>query len=197
MATAAMISCEETRQAYAKTRARQQLHAYLDRWLDGLEAHMPDDTPSLEELTQAVCARRQELTGKVAEALVEQPHGRLLHQRTMWCPPCQCLLPARPAPPRTAHTMVGEVALCRPDFYGPHCQQGCAPLDEALQRSERRKPWDMQKAGARLAAEVPFETAQELLAELAVGQTWRPVVVLASDGAFVPTRRCGACKRPG
>ena len=124
--------------------------------------------------------------------------------------------------------MVGEVALCRPDFYGPHCQQGCAPLDEALQRSERRKPWDMQKAGARLAAEVPFETAQERcaeltglslsdhtghavggelsyqldvlevrptaaamaerVAELAVGQTWRPVVVVASDGAFVPTR---------
>jgi hypothetical protein len=113
MATAAMISFEETRQAYAKTRARQQLHAYLDRWLDGREAHMPDDTPSLEELTQAVLAMRQELTGKVAEARVEQQHGRLLHQRPMSCPPCQCLLPARPAP-RTVHTMVGEVALCRP-----------------------------------------------------------------------------------
>jgi hypothetical protein len=46
--------------------------------LDGLEANRPDDTPSLEELTQAVLAMRQELTGKVAEALVEQQHGRLL-----------------------------------------------------------------------------------------------------------------------
>jgi hypothetical protein len=54
MAMAAMISFEETRQALAKTRARQQLHAQLDRWLDGLEAHMLEDTPSLEELTQAV-----------------------------------------------------------------------------------------------------------------------------------------------
>jgi len=88
MATAAIISCEETRQAFAKTRARHQLHAYLDRWLDGLEANMPDDTPSLEELTQAVFAMRQELTGKIAEALVEQQHGRLLHQRTMSCPQC-------------------------------------------------------------------------------------------------------------
>jgi hypothetical protein len=228
MATAAIISFEETRQAYAKTGARQQLHAYLDRWLDGLEANMPDDTPSLEELTQAVFAMRQELTGKVAEALVEQQHGRLLHQRTMLCPQCQCLLPARPAPPRTVHTMVGEVALCRPYFYCPHCQQGFAPLDEALQLSERRKQWDMQKAGARLAAEVPFETAQELftqltglslsdhtihavagelsqelgvlqvsptaaemaqrVAEMAAGKTWRPIMVLAIDGAFVPTR---------
>jgi hypothetical protein len=31
---------------------------------------------------------RQELTGKIAEALVEQQHGRLLHQRTMSCPQC-------------------------------------------------------------------------------------------------------------
>jgi hypothetical protein len=120
------------------------------------------------------------------------------------------------------------VALARPYFYCPPCQQGFAPLDEALQLSERRKQWDRQKAGARWAAEVPFETAQELfaeltglslsghtvhavvgelsheldvlevsptaaaiaerVAELAAGKTWRPVLVLAIDGAFVPTR---------
>jgi hypothetical protein len=228
MATAAIIPFEETRQAFAKTRARQQLHAYLDRWLDGLEANMPDAPPSLEELTQAVFAMRQELTGKITEALVEQRHERLLHQRTLLCPHCQCLLPARAAPPRTVHTMVGEVSLCRPYFYCMHCQQGFSPLDDTLQLSNRRKQWDMQKAGARLAAEVPFETAQELFAELtglslsdhtvhevagelsqelgvlevsptaaeiadrvaemAVGKKWRPVLVLAIDGAFVPTR---------
>ena len=228
MATAAIISLEETRQALAQSRARHQLHAYLDHWLDSLEAHMPDDTPSLEELTQAVFAMRQALTGKITEALVEQRHARALRQRTMPCPNCQRILPARPAPPRTVHTLVGEVSLSRPYFYCLHCQQGFSPLDEALQLSERRKQWDVQKAGARLAAEVPFETAQELFAELtglslsdhtvhevagelshelgvlevsptaaeithrvaemAAGKTWRPVLVLAIDGAFVPTR---------
>jgi hypothetical protein len=34
MAAAAVISFEETRQSFAKTRARQQLHAYLDGWLE-------------------------------------------------------------------------------------------------------------------------------------------------------------------
>ena len=108
------------------------------------------------------------------------------------------------------------------------CQQGFAPLDDALQLSERRTPWDLQQAAARLAAEVPFETAQELftqltglslsdhtihavagelshelgvlevsptaaemaqrVAEMAAGKTWRPIMVLAIDGAFVPTR---------
>ena len=43
---------------------------------------MPDDPPSLEELTQAVFAMRQELTGKITEALVEQRHAPVLHQRT-------------------------------------------------------------------------------------------------------------------
>jgi hypothetical protein len=228
MATAAVISLEETRQAFAQTRARQQLHAYLDGWLERVEANMPDDMPSLEELTQAVFALRQELTGQITEALVAQRHGQVLHQRTLPCPHCQRLLPARPAPPRTVHTMVGEVSLSRPYFYCPQCQQGFAPLDDALQLSERRTQWDLQQAAARLAAEVPFATAQELftqltglslsdhtihavagelshelgvlevsppaaemaqrVAEMAAGKTWRPVMVLAIDGAFVPTR---------
>jgi hypothetical protein len=228
MATAAVISFEEPRRAFAKTRARQQLHAQLDRWLDRLEAHMREDTPSLEELTQAVFAMRQELTGKITEALVAQGHGALLEQRTLPCPQCHRLLPARPAPARTVHTMVGEVSLSRPYFYCPHCQQGFAPLDDALQLSERRTQWDLQQAAARLVAEVPFATAQELftqltglslsdhtmhavagelshelgvldvsptaaqiadrVAEMAAGKPWRPVLVLAIDGAFVPTR---------
>jgi Uncharacterised protein family (UPF0236) len=228
MATAAVISFEESRQAFAKTRARQELHAYLDRWLERVEANMPDDTPSLEALTQAVFALRQELTGKITEVLVAQRHAQGLNQRIMPCPHCQRPLPARPAPPRTVHTMVGEVSLARPYFYCPDCQQGFAPLDDALQLSERRTQWDMQQAATRLAAEVPFETAQELftqlsglplsdhtihavagelsqelgvlevsptaaemaqrIAETAAGKTWRPILVLAIDGAFVPTR---------
>jgi hypothetical protein len=66
MATAAVLSFEETNQAFAKTRARQQLHAQLDRWLDGLEAHITEDTPSLEARIQAVCAVRPEWTGQMA-----------------------------------------------------------------------------------------------------------------------------------
>lgn len=70
MAAAAVISFEETRPSFAKTRARQQLHAYLDGWLDRLEANMPDDTTSLEALTQAVFTMRQELTGRIDPKVV-------------------------------------------------------------------------------------------------------------------------------
>jgi len=228
MAPAAVLSVEETRQTFAKTRARHHLHADVDVWLDTLEAPMSDDPPSLEEVTQAVFAMRQEWTGKITESLVAQRHAQVLQQRTWACPHGQRLLAARPAPPRTGHTMVGEVSLARPYVYCMPCQQGFSPVDEALQRSERRTPWDRQQAGARVAAAVPFETAQELfaaltgrslsdppvhavagelshelgvlevsptaaeiahrVAEMAAGKTWRPVLVLAIDGALVPTR---------
>jgi hypothetical protein len=229
MATAAVISFEDAREALAKTRPRPQLHGQLDRWLDGLAAHVADDSASLEALTQAVCARRQELTGTITEALVAPRHAPRLHQRLMPCPHGQRLLPARPAPPRPVHTLVGEVALSRPDCYGRHCQQGFAPLDDALQRSGRRTPWDWQQAAARRAAAVPCATAQALCTpltgrswsahtshavagelshglggldvsptaaemaqrvgeEMAAGKTWRPIMVLASEGACVPTR---------
>jgi hypothetical protein len=228
MTAAAVISCEEARPSYAQTQARQQLQAYLDGWLARVEAYMPEDIPSLQELTHAGFALRQELTGQITEALVAQRHAQVLHQRTRPCPHGQRLLPARPAPPRTVHTMVGEVSLARPYFYCPQCQHGCAPLDDALQLSARRTPWDLQQAAARLAAEVPCATAQELfaqltglalsahaihevtgdlrdelgvlevsptaadlahrVAEMAAGKTWRPILVLGIDGAYVPTR---------
>jgi hypothetical protein len=126
------------------------------------------------------------------------------------------------------HTLVGAVSLSRPYFYCRHCQQGFSPLEDVLQLSERRTPGELQQAGARLAAEVPFATAQERftqltgrswsdhtihavagalrhavgvlevsppaaamaqrVGEMAAGQPWRPIMVLASDGAPVPTR---------
>ena len=132
--------------------------------------------------------------------------------------------------------MVGEVTLERPYFYCVGCERGVHPLDEALELAGRRKQWDIQEAGARLAAEVPFATAQELFSQLTglslsghtthevVGEVGQglgvlevsptaeeivqrvaavapskqqpPVMVLAIDGAHVPTRPESA-KGPG
>lgn len=139
---------EETRQAFAKPRARQEQHTDLDRWGESVEANRPDDTPSLEALTQAVCALCQALTGKSTAALVAPQHAHRLHQRILPCPHGQRLRLARPAPPRTVHTMVGEVSLSRPHCNCPSGQQGLAPLDDALQWSKRRTPWDLQQPAA-------------------------------------------------
>jgi len=228
MASAALLSLEEFRDTRRRGEIRQHLHDRFDQWLDGLEEHVKASQPTLEELTQAVFALRQELTQAVAEGLVEQAHRGLVEQRTAACPQCGQTLVARGPQERTVETLVGAIRLQRPYFYCERCQLGTVPLDEALQVTERRKQPDVQKAAVHLTKEVPYETACELFEELtglslsahtahevtqavaagltvldvapsreellakitavATGQPWRPVLVLAIDGAEVPTR---------
>jgi hypothetical protein len=238
MASAAILSLEEFRDAQRRTEVRQRLHDRFDRWLQRVEDHVKEPQPTLEELTQAVFALRQELTQAVTEGLVEQAHRATLEQRTALCPQCGRTLSARGPQERTVETLVGALRLRRPYFYCECCQLGTTPLDEALQLTERRKQPDVQKAAVKLTKEVPYETACELFEELtglplsvhtahvlthavaegltvldvaphreaifakiamvATGQPWRPIMVLAIDGAEVPTRpETAKGRRPG
>ena len=45
-------------------------------------------------------------------------------------------------------------------------QKGFHPLDDALILSDTVKQWDMQEAGANVAAELPYNKAQEIFEEL-------------------------------
>jgi peptidyl-tRNA hydrolase len=238
MAAAAILSLEEVRDTRRRSEIRQRLHDRFDQWLDGLEERVRASQPTLEELTQTVFALRQECTQAVTEGLVEQTHRALVEQRTATCPRCGQMLSARGPHARTVETLVGVIRLQRPYFYCERCQFGMAPLDEALQLTERRKQPDVQKAAVQLTKEVPYETACELFEELtglplsahtahevtqavaggltvldvapsraeilakitavATGQPWRPILVLAIDGAEVPTRpETAKGSRPG
>jgi hypothetical protein len=228
MVTASVLSLEEPTPDWIRTPTRRDLHERFDLWLDALEEAVNEEPISLDALSRAVLDRRQELTAQVTEALVRKRHTQALGQKTAPCPQCSRTLPARGLVSRTVETMVGEVSLERPYFYCLGCKHGFYPLDEALELAERRKQWDIQEAGARLAAEVPFETAQELFSQLtglslsdhtthevvgevgqglgvlevsptreeivqrvvdvAQGQKQPPIMVLAIDGAHVPTR---------
>jgi len=236
MVTASVLVLEEPTPDWITTPTRRELHESFDLWLETLEEAVKEELPSLDALTKAVLASRQELTAQVTEALVRQRHAQALGQKNAPCPQCGRMLPARGLVSRTVETLVGEVALERSYFYCLECKQGFYPLDEALELSERRKQWDIQEAGARLAAEVPFETAQELfsqltglslsdhtthevvgevgqglgvlevsptaeeiaqrVAQIAEGKKQPPILVLAIDGAHVPTRPPEA-KGPG
>jgi len=238
MASAAILSLEAFRDAQRRTEVRQRLHDRFDRWLQRVEDHVKEPQPTLEALTQAVFALRQELTPAVTEGLVEQAHRATLEQRTALCPQCGRTLSARGPQERTVETLVGALRLRRPYFYCECGQLGTTPLDEALQLTERRKQPDVQKAAVKLTKAVPYETACELFEELtglplsvhtahvlthavaegltvldvaphreaifakiamvATGQPWRPIMVLAIDGAEVPTRpETAKGRRPG
>ena len=238
MGAAAVISLAEVREKKQRAEFRRQVHEQLDEWLDTVEEQMKAPKPTLEQITRAVWAQRQGLTGGLVEALVEQRYGKEQAQQQAACPQCGRQVAARGVVRRTLETLVGEVELPRPYFYCVPCGQGFAPLDATLGVAPGHKQFDLQQAAAKLAAEVPYETAEELFRELtgvelstarmheltntvaeglgvldvapareeiaakiaavATGRCWRPVVVLAVDGADVPTRPATAKgRRPG
>jgi hypothetical protein len=230
MSHAVVVAFTDLRAQQVRREVREHLHAQFDTWLDDLEDWMPhQEAPvTLATVTQAVLAARQELTGAIVTGLIEHTHAEVLAQHTAPCPHCGRELLARGTPRRTVETLVGEVHLERPYFYCVACCSGFSPLDAVLELSSDRKQPDLRRAGARLAAEVPYATAAELMLELtgvsltepplhetvaaltkgvtvlevcptaeevqqqitqvAAGNTWRPILVLAIDGADVPTR---------
>jgi hypothetical protein len=228
MGAAAVISLAEVRERKQQAECRWHLHERLDQWLDALEEQVKESKPTLEQLTSAVWERRQELTGSLTAALLEQRYEAEQGQRSAPCPQCGRSVAVRAVVSRRVFTLVGEVEVDRPYFYCVPCGHGFAPLDATLGLAAGRKQFDLQRAAAKLTAEVPYETARELFAELtgmklgterlhtltntvakgvgvldvaptrseiaeqiatvAAGRHQRPILVLAIDGAHVPTR---------
>jgi len=228
MGAAAVIALAEVREQKQRARIRQQLHEQFNQWLDTGEEQVKEPQPTLEQLTRAVWALRQELTGQLATALIEQHYGAEQEQHHAPCPQCGRQVAARGVVSRKVETLGGEVELARPYFYCVPCRQGFAPLAAALGVAPGHKQFDVQQVATKLAAEVPYETAQDLLQELtggglstarlheltngvatglsvldvappreeilaklatvAAGRRWRPIGVLAIEGADLPTR---------
>jgi len=166
MGAAAIISLAEVREGKQRVEHRRQLHGCVDYWLDALEEKVKEAKPTLAQLTRAVWELRQELTGSLTTALLEQQWKAEQQKRTAPCPRCGRTIAARGVVSRTLETVVGKVELARPYFYCVPCGQGFAPMDAALGVAPGRKQFDLQQAVAKLTAEVPYETACELLGEL-------------------------------
>jgi Uncharacterised protein family (UPF0236) len=163
---AEVISLDQVRARKHWTTLRQQLHERFDRWLDQLEAALPEVAPTLGQVSETIWALRQQLTGGVAETIVHQTHPEEQRRPQMPCPTCARLLPARGPVQRYVETMVGTIELERPYFYCQVCHAGSYPLDEVLGvRAGRMQP-DVQQAAVDLATEVPYETASRLFGQL-------------------------------
>src|SRR5947208_4356542 len=132
MGAAAVISLAEVRVQKQRAEGRQQLHEYLAHWLDTVEEHVKEAKPTLEDITRAVGAVRQELTGQLTTALLEQRYRAEQEQAHAPCPQCGRQVATRGVVTRKVETLVGEVELARPYFYCVPCGQGFAPLDTAL-----------------------------------------------------------------
>lgn len=159
MGYAEVISLPEVRASKQWEALRQQLHARFDQWLDAVEAQLPTSAPTLAQVSETIWALRQQLTGGVAQTILEQTHPEEQRRQALQCATCAHLLRARPVVARTVETMIGAIELARPYFYCRHCHRGRYPFDEVLGLHEGRLQLDVQQAAADLAIELPFDTA--------------------------------------
>jgi hypothetical protein len=167
---AEVISLDDVRASQQRQALRQQLHERFERWLDELETHLPDSEPTLAQVSETIWALRQSLTASVAQTIVEQSHPEERNRTYLNCAHCDRLLKARPAVPRTARTMVGDVELERPYFYCRSCHLGTYPLDEVLGLSSGQIQLDVQQAAAVLQAKFLTTPLRPCLADSAASR---------------------------
>lgn len=149
MGAAAVISLVEVREQKQRAQCRQRLHEQFDDWLDTVEEQVKEPNPTLEQLTHAVWELRQELTGQLSTALIEQRYRAEQEQRHAPCPQGGRQVAARGVVTRKVETLLGEVELARPYFYCVPCGQGFAPLDAALGVAPGRKQSSLISSGRR------------------------------------------------
>jgi hypothetical protein len=147
----------------AKAANREKIHGDIDIWMD--EVKMTGGA-GLGGIVKEVFKKRQELIGKIVEQLIKEKFSDELNREILVCPNCGRVLNRRDMHERTVQTMIGEITLRRPYFYCENCKKGFHPLDDVLILSDSVKQWDMQEAGASVAAELPYNKAQELFEEL-------------------------------
>jgi hypothetical protein len=163
---AEVIALDDVRASHQRQTLRHQLHERFDRWLDTLESQLPETELTLAQISETIWALRQELTGGVAQTIVDHRHQDEHRRAHLTCVSCERLLTARPAAPRTVSTLVGDLELERPYFYCRSCRQGTYPLDNVLGLRAGRIQLDLQQAAVDLVTEVPYETASTLFGRL-------------------------------
>jgi len=166
MGHAQVIALDEVRASQYRQALRQQLHERFDQWLDEVEAQLPDLEPTLAQVGETIWTLRQSLTAGVAQTMIEQRHQAEQNRDSWRCATCDRLLQARPAVPRTARTLVGDIELKRPYFYCRACCRGTYPLDAVLGLGSGQIQLDVQQAAIDLATETSYETASSLLGRL-------------------------------
>jgi Uncharacterised protein family (UPF0236) len=156
---AEVIALDDVRASRQRQDLHYQLHQRFDRWLDELEARLPESNPTLAQVSETIWGLRQSLTAGVAQTIVEHTHQEELRRDSLRCTTCGCPLKARRAVARTVRTMLGDLELERPYFYCRLCHQGYYPFDDALGLTPGRLQLDVQQAAVDLAIELPFEMA--------------------------------------
>ncbi len=142
-------------------------HREVDKWIDQMQPLLEQEKPpTLLELSNHFTQTRGALLGGILQSLSEALHAHLADQKQCPCPRCHTVLNRKRIDSRTCNTLQGPVTLKRPYFYCRSCKIGFHPLDEALEMSRAFHQYDIEEKVLKLATEMPYERAAELVSDL-------------------------------
>jgi len=150
-----------------KMEFREMAHKVLDEWIDTFMPFFESQTPpDLRSLSDHFQNTRQMFLGACLQAAVERLHKPLFGQRRADCPKCGHAVLRHAVRERSVSTLQGSFSLSRPYFYCGDCQEGFAPLDEALGPAPEHHQFDIQERAVRCAGRLPFAEAATQFEEL-------------------------------
>lgn len=153
-------ACIRLRDRSPAEEAREMGHRSFDRWFDGLVPLLDEsENMTLGELSEQVQRTRGKLLGEVLQAAVERKYAEELERVQAACPLCASVVGRKRFESKAISTLQGSFVLRRPYFYCARCAHGFCPLDERLELAPGRHQHDIQVRGTRLAAQIPYETA--------------------------------------
>jgi hypothetical protein len=146
---------------------RRMAHEALDQWIDTLAPLFEQEKPpTLMELSSLMTGTRSAFLGGCLEALTQELYRHHRHQQRADCPACGKRLKAKRMDRKTVSTLQGKISVARPYFHCRDCNLGYHPLDEALALAQEVHQYDVQEKVLKLATEMPYTRAAELVSEL-------------------------------
>jgi hypothetical protein len=146
---------------------RTMAHRQLDQWLDQMRPLFEQEKPpTLLELSQHFTQTRTQLLGGVLQSITESLYVHFQDQKQCACPKCSTLINRKRIVKKRYSTLQGSASIDRGYFYCGACKIGFYPLDEALELSRSVHQYDIEEKVLKLATEMPYERAAELVSEL-------------------------------
>ena len=146
---------------------KEQAHELVDQWVEQLRPLFEQQkAPTLLEISNHFSATRGSFLAGVLQSVNESIYQHLLQQHQCNCPKCNKLLNRKRVDPKRYNTLQGNGVLKRPYYYCKECKIGFHPVDEALEMSRTFHQYDIEEKILKLAAEMPYKRAAELVSEI-------------------------------
>lgn len=163
-----------------------------------LEAELPPDTATLDEIEAAVTRIGGRLRRDLQTHIVQR-RSRGPRDNRCACPTCGQSARYHALGTRLITTAHGELRFCRPYYHCPSCRTGFAPLDDALGLDAGSTTPQVREWIAHVAAHLPFAPTGALLARLTgvqVGESTVERVTVAVGSALGQAQRQAATPEP-